>query len=235
VTLTAPRGVGYRRVSTTEQSASGLGLEAQETAIEIAATRLGITVTETYTDAGLSGGLPLEQRPGLMAALHVLRKGDFLLVAKRDRLGRDVLNVAMLERLAERKGARVVSAAGEGTDTDDPTSRLMRQIVDCFAEYERAIIRARTRAALHVKKARGERVGGIPFGYRLADDGRRLAPDPNEQSTLRLLSELRSAGHSYRAIAGELNRRGFRSRTGRAWVHQSVHTLAKGGGDEACL
>ena len=47
-----------------------------------------------------------------------LGKGDVLIVAKRDRLGRDVLNVAMFERLAERKGARIVSAAGEGTDTN---------------------------------------------------------------------------------------------------------------------
>jgi hypothetical protein len=52
-----------------------------------------------------------------------------LLVAKRDRLGRDVLNVAMIERLLERKCARVVSAAGEGTEDDGPTSILMRQII----------------------------------------------------------------------------------------------------------
>ena len=104
--------------------------------------RLGVELSATFTDAGISGGLPLEQRPGLLAALDTLRKGDLLIVAKRDRLGRDVLNVAMFERLAERKGARIISAAGEGTDTDDPTSRLMRQMVDCFAEYERAIAQA---------------------------------------------------------------------------------------------
>jgi DNA invertase Pin-like site-specific DNA recombinase len=143
---------GYRRVSTQEQAGSGLGLDAQQTAIQAVARRMGLPLAETFTDAGVSGGLPLEQRPGLLAALDALKKGDVLLVAKRDRLGRDVLNVAMFERLAERKGARIVSAAGEGTDQNDPTSRLMRQIVDSFAEYERAIIRARTRAALAVKR-----------------------------------------------------------------------------------
>ena len=84
--------------------------------------------------AGQVAGLALEQRPALLAALDAIGKGDVLIVAKRDRLGRDVLNVAMFERLAERKGARIVSAAGEGTDTNDPTSRLMRQIVDYFAD-----------------------------------------------------------------------------------------------------
>ena len=226
--MTAPaRAIGYRRVSTAEQAGSGLGLDAQQAAIAASAARLGLPLADTFTDAGLSGGLALEQRPALLAALDAIGKGDVLLVAKRDRLGRDVLNVAMFERLAERKGARIVSAAGEGTDTNDPTSRLMRQIVDCFAEYERAIIRARTRAALAVKKARGERVGGIPFGYQLAGDGRTLEPHADEQRALGLLRELRAAGYTFRAVADELNRHGFRSRTGGPWVRQSVHVLAR--------
>lgn len=227
MTLGPPRAIGYLRVSTAEQSGSGLGLEAQANAIGGAAKRLGLELVDMHTDAGVSGGLPLEQRPALVAALDALRRGDVLIVAKRDRLGRDVLNVAMFERLAERKGARIVSAAGEGTDTNDPTSRLMRQIVDCFAEYERAIIRARTRAALAVKRGRGERVGGIPFGYQLAGDGRTLAPHALEQRALAVVRELRAAGASVRAIAEALNRRGFRSRTGRPWVHQSVHMLVR--------
>ena len=81
-----------------------------------------------------------------------------LLVAKRDRLGRDVIAVAMIERLIAKRGARVVSAAGEGTDSDDPSALLMRRLIDSFAEYERALIAARTRAALAAKRRRGERV-----------------------------------------------------------------------------
>jgi DNA invertase Pin-like site-specific DNA recombinase len=228
--LVAPRvarAIGYRRVSTAEQVDSGLGLDAQRTAIAAAADRLGLALGDTFTDAGISGGLPLEQRPGLLAALDVLHRGDVLIVAKRDRLGRDLLNVAMLERLVERKHARIVSAAGEGTDDDGPTSILMRQIIDCFSQYERAIIRARTRAALAVKKGRGERIGGIPFGYLLADDGRTLVPHADEQRALTILRELRAARYTYRAIADELNRLGFRSRTGGLWVRQSVHMLAR--------
>jgi DNA invertase Pin-like site-specific DNA recombinase len=227
--LVAPAGraIGYRRVSTQDQTSSGLGLDAQQTAITAAADRLGLPLGDTFTDAGVSGGLALEQRPALLAALDALRRGDILIVAKRDRLGRDVLNVAMLARLVERKGARILSAAGEGTDDDGPTSVLMRQIVDCFAQYERAIIRARTRAALAVKKARGERVGGIPFGYQVAEDRRTLVPHVDEQRALALLRELRAAGFTFRAVADELNRLGFRSRTGGLWLRQSVHMLAR--------
>lgn len=225
--LNAGRAVGYRRVSTAEQAGSGLGLDAQQTAIVAATSRLGLVLADTFTDAGVSGGLALEQRPGLLAALDALRKGDVLVVAKRDRLGRDVLNVAMLARLVERKGARILSAAGEGTDDDGPTSVLMRQIIDCFAQYERAIIRARTKAALAVKKARGERVGGIPFGYQVAGDGRTLVPHADEQRALAVLRQLRAQGYTYQAVAEELTRQGFRSRAGGRWVKQAVCVLAR--------
>jgi site-specific DNA recombinase len=191
-----------------------------------AATRLGLPLGDTFTDAGVSGGLALEQRPALLAAIDALGRGDVLIVAKRDRLGRDVLNVAMLARLVERKGARILSAAGEGTDDDGPTSVLMRQIVDSFAQYERAIIRARTTAALAAKKSRGERVGEIPFGSQLAADGRTLEPHADEQRVLGILRELRAAGYTLRAVADELNRQGVRTRRGGAWRHQYVANLA---------
>jgi DNA invertase Pin-like site-specific DNA recombinase len=221
ITMTG-RAIGYRRVSTAEQVGSTLGLDAQQHAIDATAARLGLTVAATFTDAGVSGGLPLEQRPALLAALDALHRGDVLIVAKRDRLGRDVLNVAMLERLTERKGARIVSSAGEGTDDDGPTSVLMRQIIDSFAQYERAIIRARTRAALAAKKVRGQRVGGVPFGFQVDTDGRSLIPHAAEQRAIALIVELRATGATFRAIADVLNARGFRSRTGRPWSWQSV-------------
>src|SRR4051812_15524804 len=114
--------IGYLRVSTEAQADSGLGLEAQQAAIEAAAARLGMPLVQSFTDSAVSGGLALEYRPGLLAALDGLGPGDALIVAKRDRLGRDVLHVSMIQRLIERKGARVVSAAGEGTEDDGPTS-----------------------------------------------------------------------------------------------------------------
>ena len=110
-----------------------------------------------YQDAGLSGSKGIEDRPGLLDAVNALKRGDTLLIAKRDRLGRDVVAVALIERLIAHKGARVVSAAGEGTDSDEPTALLMRRIVDAFGEYERLLIGSRTRAALKAKRAQGLR------------------------------------------------------------------------------
>jgi len=219
------RAFGYRRVSTDRQADSGLGLDAQQAAIDTAASRLGLSLVQTFTDAGVSGGLALEARPALLAALDALGPGDVLLVAKRDRLGRDVLNVALIERLVERRGARVQSAAGEGTEDDGPTGKLMRSIIDAFAEYERAIIRARTKTAMQAAKARGQRVGQIPFGQRLAADGVHLEPDPDEQALLHDMHSARAQGVYLATIAETLNARGLRTRQGRVWQRSFVGRL----------
>src|SRR4051794_20573904 len=107
-----PRAVIYLRVSTDEQSASGLGLEAQLSACKAAASRLGLPVASVHQD-DVSGGLPLEKRPGLLEAIVALGPGDSLLVAKLDRLSRgDPITSGMIEAAVLRWKARIVSAAG---------------------------------------------------------------------------------------------------------------------------
>ena len=133
------------------------------------------------------------------------------------------MNCALIQRLVERKKARVVSAAGEGSDDDGPTSVLMRTIVDAFSQYERALIQSRTRAALAVKKSRNERIGGLPYGRKLASDGRTLEPHPEEQRALTLLLEMRAAGFTMAAIAARLTELGFKTRGNGAWTKQGVH------------
>src|SRR4030095_11772575 len=110
--------------------------------------------------------------------------------------------VAMIERLVAKRGGRVISAAGEGTESDDPAGVLMRRLIDSFAEYERLIISARTRAALAAKRSRRERVSGIvPFGYSLAADGRTLEVNTQEAATVEVIRQLRAEGRSLRAVA----------------------------------
>lgn len=220
------RAFGYLRVSTDQQAESGLGLDAQREAVDKTAARLGLPLAEVFTDAGLSGALDLESRPSLFAAVQSLKRGDVLIVAKRDRLGRDLIGVAMIERSITRKGARIVSAAGEGTEGTDAGAMMQRQILDVFAEYERRLIGQRTKAALQAKRARGERAGNIPFGYRVASDGQKLEPCEAEQAALAILRELRGAGFTLQRIAEELNRQGFTTRRGTPWRFQYVAALA---------
>jgi DNA invertase Pin-like site-specific DNA recombinase len=201
----------YIRMSTDDQA---LSPDAQRAAITAWSKRTGVVVDVEHADLGVSGAAGLDKRPGLLAAIDSLGRGDVLVVAKRDRLGRDALLLAMVEASVARKGARIVSAAGEGTDGDDPTQVLMRRIVDAFAEYERLIIKARTRSALAVKRERGERTGSVPYGFALAVDRVRLVLAEHEQAVIREARAMRDAGRSLREIAAELDARGIRARNG---------------------
>ena len=222
-----PRAIVYLRVSTDEQQESGLGLEAQLASCRAIAGRNAWEISSVFEDA-MSGGLALEKRTILLDALTALGRGDILLVGKRDRLSRgDMMATAMIEAAVKRAGARIVTAAGEGTESDDPASVLMRRIIDAFGEYERLLIKARTRAALRAKKARGERYGQVPYGRRLAGDGIRLELDQAEASTVALIVELRAAKRSLRAIAGELDRRNIPTKSGRPWKHSTVHDVLR--------
>lgn len=215
----------YLRVSTSDQS---LGPEAQVAAAERWARAEGVRVVATHADHGVSGGASLDRRPGLLAALDALKEhgAGLLVVAKRDRLARDPIVAAMVEAAAARVGARIVSAAGEG-EGDDPAAILMRRMVDAFAEYERHMIKARTKAALAVKRSRGERVSGkAPFGYRFDDAGRALVPRHDEQRTIARVRELHGAGMSLNGIAAMLNREDVPAR-GARWHATTIMRIVR--------
>ena len=202
--------VGYVRVSTDEQS---LGPDAQRAAIEKWAQARGVRVAAMFEDHGISGGAPAEKRPGLLAALAALRENGagLLVAAKRDRIARDTVIAAMVEQAAGRAGATLTTADGS-SDGAGPEGQLMRGIVDVFAAYERGVIRSRTRAALAVKRSRGERTGQVPYGYSLAADGVHLEENPAEQAIIGGIRTLRAAGLSLRAVTAECERRGLVSR-----------------------
>ena len=215
--------VGYLRVSTDEQA---LGPVAQREALNRWCRDTGCELVAVFEDLGISGGAPLDRRPGLMAAVAACGEHKAnLLVAKRDRLARDTLAAAMLERLVERTGSRILAADGCGNG-DGPEGLLMRRMVDAFAEYERALIRARTRVAMQVKKAKGELVGAVPYGFHLASDGVSLVPDEAEGAVVALVRELRAEGLSLRKIAARLTEKGLIPRAGGSWHHQTVANIA---------
>lgn len=218
------RAVAYLRVSTEEQR---LGPEAQRATIEAWAARDGVAVVAWYVDQGVSGGTEVQDRPGLVQALGELRasKAGVLVVAKRDRVARDVAVASLIERAVRSSGGRVVSADGVGNG-DSPADGFMRSILDAAAAYERELIRARTKAALAAKKARGEAAGEVPFGFRL--EAGKLVRDDVEGAIVDAVNELRAAGLSLRAIVGHLEARGFVSRSGRPLGLTQVARIARG-------
>jgi DNA invertase Pin-like site-specific DNA recombinase len=212
--------VGYVRVSTEDQR---LSPGAQVEALEVWCATRKAELLAVHEDLGVSGATPLEGRPGLQAALDaVLEHGaGVLLVVRRDRLARDVMVNAMVERLAQRAGAQVLSTDGAGNG-EGAEQELMRCLVAAFAQYERALISTRTKVALGQKKKRGEKLGGaLPYGQRLAADGVHLEVDPAEAPLVARAKELRAEGLTFKAIADRLADEGHRPRSGR-WHPMTV-------------
>ena len=170
--------VGYLRVSTDKQEASGLGLEAQHAAILEYAKRNGHNLVSVHTDGGVSGTSQLAERPALIQALASVRTAaaEGLVVMKLDRLSREPLVYLTIENLLGKLGASIVSTSGEGTEDNSPQSVLMRRILQAVAENEAAVISQRIKSALAMKKARGERMGRPPYGTRLNDETNTLVP-----------------------------------------------------------
>lgn len=204
------KGIAYLRVSTDEQD---LGLDAQRAAVASWCAREGVELAGEHVDDGVGGASPLDRRPGLLAAIEGLRRGRVLVVAKRDRLARDPFVAMLVEKEARKRGARVVCADGS-CNGDEAGDVLMRRMLDAFAEFERAQIALRTRAALAVKRRRGERISGRPpFGWRFGEGGS-LEAVASEQEQLERARRLRREGSSAAAIASAL---GSNPRTGRPW------------------
>lgn len=163
----------YTRVNTQEQADSGAGLNAQLDACRLFAKQQGWEVSGEYQDAGVSGTADLEKRTGLMTAIGELKKGDVLLVAKRDRMARDIVLTKMIERMVAKRKASIHSLDGNNEST--PDGDFMNGILDLSTAREVALIRARTKAALGAKEGTGRTYGQNPFGFMVDSDGVHIA------------------------------------------------------------
>lgn len=176
------RAARYIRVSSTEQRPA---LQADETAEFV--ERRGWAMVNTFIDQGVSGSKT--RRTGLeslMAAAH-RREFDILVVWRSDRLFRSLRH--MVNAIAEfaALGIQFVSVT-EPFDTTTPQGQLLLHMVAAFAEFERGVLRERTRAGIAAARRRGARVGR-----------------PRKDVDVARVRELRAAGHSVRQIARALN------------------------------
>src|SRR5262247_4063320 len=197
--------ISYIRVSSEEQADSGLGLEAQRQRIAAYCAMKGLHLAEVFEDPGISAGKPLASRPAGSRLLAVAKKSKaVVVVAKLDRLFRSVADAANVIDDFDKRGIQLVAIA-ESFDMTSPYGRAMAQMASVFAELERAMIRERTKAAMGVKRSRGERISRhCPFGWEFAADGQ-LVENAAEQAIIGIMRQLREAGMSYRAIAARLD------------------------------
>lgn len=223
------RVVGYVRVSSEDQAREGVSLDAQREKVTGYARLYDLDMAEVVTDAGVSA--KTIDRPGLARVLAMLDAGevDGVVVAKLDRLTRSVADLArLLDAYFGEAGGKQLFSVGDSIDTRTAAGRLVLNVLMSVSQWEREVIVERTRTAVRFKQSRSERVSGrIPYGYKLAGNGKTLEPDPGEAATLAEVRAWHASGKSLRAIAAELQRRDVPTKTGRPWSHSTVQTLVK--------
>jgi DNA invertase Pin-like site-specific DNA recombinase len=174
-------------VSTAEQASSGLGLDAQRSAITAACQQRGWVLSGFQEDAGVSS--VARRRPALESALAAVRsrEANAIVVSKLDRLARSTLHAATLFADAAKNNWELVIV---DVDASTAGGRFMRNVMAAAAEYEHELIAARTRDALSAARARGIQLGRP----------RDIEPDLED----RIVQLRRRHGLSARAIAKNL-------------------------------
>ena len=220
----------YIRVSTEEQAVSGLGLEAQMTAIELYCKMKQLEIVEVFRDEGVTSSVPLAKRPEGSELVRRIkaREAGAVITSKLDRMFRSTLEALTTVEGWQKIGFRgyFIDIGGMSLDTSSATGRLMFTLMSGIAELERTLISERTSAALQAKIKRGESLAKIPFGYQsqLVDGVKMLVKDLEEQETLELILELRADGLSVPKIRRKLNSLSILNRS-KPWHLTSLYRI----------
>jgi DNA invertase Pin-like site-specific DNA recombinase len=219
--------VSYLRVSTDKQGERGLGIEAQRKAVEDYLNGGQWELLREYVEVETG---KRDDRPKLREALHHAKvTGATLVIAKLDRLSRNLAFIAALQD----SGARFVAA-------DMPeANETMIQFMAVIARHERKAISARTKAALAAARARGTKLGnpnlaalqaagaGKP-GWTAGANANRAAAERYAHDVLPVLADIRQGGMaSLGGIAAELNSRGILTARGGYWYATTVRNLLR--------
>jgi len=214
--------IGYVRVSTKRQGTSGLGLEAQQEALEQYAKAMAARLLHVYVEVETGKSA---DRPELAKAIsHAKRSGATLAVAKLDRLARNAAFLLTLQASGLPMAFLDLPGANEFTVG----------VMTLVAQHEARLISERTKAALAAYKRRGGLLGAaLPQCRNLSDraraKGRRAASEAISRHAreayadlLPAMQEWRAAGLSQRAIADKLNEQGHTTRRGKPWSQTQV-------------
>jgi len=216
--------VAYLRVSTQKQGYSGLGLEAQKEIIQKYLSHKNPIAEFIEIESGRKTD---KGRPKLKEALQLCRKtGANLIVAKLDRLGR---NIVFLSQLLE-SDVDIVFC-------DFPqANKIVLHILAAISQYEAELVATRTKQALAAKKARGAVLGNPDHLLENLDSAiaksvetnkRKAEENPNNKRAAAMLKVLAKEGNTLQEMADYLNDQGFTTSRGFRFSRSSVHVLLK--------
>lgn len=212
------RAFAYLRVSGMGQ-VDGDGFERQLSAIRAYAKANGVTVVKVWREEGVSGKIEGVDRPEWAAMVAEIMAGEdcMILVERLDRLARDLMVQEHIIADLRKRRITLVSVAEPDLCLDDPSRKLLRQIMGAIAEYDRAMIVAKTRAARERIRKSGKRCEGAkPYGQQ--------AGEPEIVTRMRTW---RARGDSLEKICARLQEDGVAARRGGAWLPMTVQRILR--------
>lgn len=214
------KAIGYIRVSTDEQAREGISLAAQAAKIRAYADLNDLELVEIIEDAGKSG--KSLEREGIQALLAKVRskEAQAVIVYKLDRLSRRVVDTLSVIEQVESAGAGFHSIQ-ERVDTKSAIGRFFLTITAAYAQMERDTIAERTAGALAHKKAIGEHVGRVPYGFTLT--GKTLTK--SDAGVIAMIAGWRHEGMTLSEIASELTARGIPTQRGGRWQAKTISNI----------
>ena len=223
------RAIGYTRVSSVEQL-NGTSLMEQRKMIQGFCDMRGIELVGIFSDAAISGGKALAERPEGSKMVQALNGGeaDTVIISKLDRGFRSASDCLSNVESWEKQNISLVilNMGGQTIDTSSAAGKFFITVMAGAAELEKNLIKERCNSGRAARKAEGRRIGCVPFGFT-ADERGVLIANPAEQAILSEIRDLRAKGHTLQEICDVLNGRGLTNRNSSAWNTANVSNLLK--------
>lgn len=201
------RAWGYARVSGNRQANDGESLAVQRELIEAICRVEGLELAGVFVEAGVSGAMPLAERPEGARMLATVASGDVIVALKLDRVFRSVGDAATTLASLKKRGVGLYLKDLGGV-VSDSVGELVFSLLSSVASFERQRTRERVTEVKRALAAQGRFLGGgVPFGHDLIEiDGERAVR--LNTAVLEKVRRLRAQGYSSRLIAGHFAQQG---------------------------
>ena len=215
--------VGYLRVSTNGQ-VDKFGLDSQKSMILEYCQKNDVRIMEWYIDKGESGAK--ESRPEFDRLVYGEAQNppiEAVIVAKSDRVARDVYIYYAFKHELQKKGIKLISVSEDFGELG-PYSVILEAMLVAMAQVERVTITSRTGGGRKVKAYAGGYAGGnVPYGYQIVNHEMEIVED--EAEVVRAVFDLLESGMSLRKVADRLNECGYRTRSGGKFLHTHIVSI----------
>lgn len=201
---------GYSRVSTSRQADEGESLDVQQRTMAGYALMHGMSLDRVFVERGVSGSIPLLERPQGAELLGLVKAGDVVVTSKLDRMFRSALDALDVLAKLKARGVSLHMIDLGGDVTGNGISKLVFTILSAVAEAERDRTRERVSQVKADQRGRGRYLGGkVPFGFTVGAGGG-LVEEPGQQGAVALARQMRAAGGTVRGVQAALAAQGHR-------------------------